>query len=187
MDKYLGFTAIVGTSLIALVLGYPNFKGTELALLIPIVCITFLIGNIIFWKVNWGMIKGMKTVYISLMEYKKNRKALYLGLIISFLLQVMSIIEIYILSIALGINVPIIYFFIFVPIINALVAIPITIAGLGLREISFVTLFDMFFLKLGVTSHQAVSLSLLAFSVLMLVSLVGGIEYIRFGRPSLKD
>ncbi|TNF53361.1 hypothetical protein EP227_06065, partial [bacterium] len=109
-------------------------------------------------------------------------RIIYNGLILSFIIQVLCIIEVYLLSIAIGLKVPIIYFLIFVPIINAISTIPITIAGLGIREVGFATLFSMFFIKLGVTSNQAVSLSLLTFTAMVLINLIGGIEYLRIGK-----
>jgi uncharacterized membrane protein YbhN (UPF0104 family) len=186
LDKYMGISAIIGMSLIALIGGYPSFKGTALVWFVALVCIVFFVLNVVFWKVNWGKIKGMNTWYTSLMEYKRNKSPLYHGLMLSFILQLITIIEVYVLSIAIELDVPIIYFFIFVPIINALTAVPITIAGLGIREVSFTTLFSMFFIKLGVTAHQAVSLSLLLFIEMTLVNLIGGIEYLRIGKLSEK-
>ncbi len=187
MDKYMGFSAIVGISLIAFIGGYSNFKGTEIVWLIPVSSSIFLIASIIFWGINWGKIKGISAFYTHLMEYKTKKGIIYKGLVLSFIIQVISIVEIYLLLLAIGITVPIIYFFIFVPIINAISAIPITIGGLGLREVGFATLFSMFFTELGVTSNQAVSLSLLIFSVMILVNLIGGIEYLRIGKLSEKE
>jgi uncharacterized membrane protein YbhN (UPF0104 family) len=187
MDKYMGFSAIVGISLIAFIGGYSNFRGTEIAWLIPVSCSIFLIVSIAFWGINWGKIKGVSTFYAHLMEYKTQKRIIYKGLVLSFITQAISIVEIYLLLLAIGITVPIIYCFIFVPIINAISAIPITIGGLGLREVGFATLFSMFFSELGVTSHQAVSLSLLIFSVMILVNSIGGIEYLRIGKLSEKE
>jgi uncharacterized membrane protein YbhN (UPF0104 family) len=123
--------------------------------------------------------KSINPFYTSLMGYKIKKKILVKALILSLIIQAVSIMEVYLLSIAIGLSVPIIYFFIFVPIINAVSAIPVSISGLGVREAGFAALFNMFFLQLGVTSDHAVSLSLLIFAVMILVNLIGGIEYVR--------
>jgi uncharacterized membrane protein YbhN (UPF0104 family) len=179
LDRYMGISAMVGISLIAFTAGYPAFKGTYIAWLIPAVCGIFLITSILLWRVDWGKIKGMTDFYTSIMDYATRKGALYKGLILSFIIQAISISEIYILSIALGLSVPLIYFFIFVPVINAITTIPVTIAGLGLREVGFTMLFSMFFERLGATANQAVSLSLLILLVMITVNMIGGIEYIR--------
>ncbi len=183
----MGLSAIIGISLTALIGGYPHFKGTDILWFIPLLCSIYLIASFLFWRINWGKIKGMHAFYVNLAEYKKKKRLLCDGLILSLIVQMVSIIEVYLLSIAIGLTVPIIYFFIFVPVINALSAIPVTIAGLGIREMGFATLFNMFFIKLGVTTNQAVSLSLLTFTVMMMVNFIGGIEYVRIKKLPEKE
>lgn len=179
MDRYMGFSAMIGISLIAFIGGYSHIKGTEIVWFIPILCSVFLIANFLLWKINWGKIKGLTAFYLPLMEYKTNRGIIYNGLLLSLIVQVIGITEVYLLSLAIGLKVPIIYFFIFVPIINVVSAIPISIAGLGIRETGFAALFNMVFTKVGVTSDQAVSISMLIFAVMCLVNLIGGVEYLR--------
>ncbi len=179
IDKYLGFCAMIVISFIAFIFGYSYFKDTKIESFIPVIFGIFIIANFVFWKVNWGKIKGMGSFYIYIMEYKTKKSIIRKGLLLSLIIQLMSVMEIYLVSLAIGVTVPAIYFFIFVPIINAVTAIPITIAGLGVREVGFAALFNMFFTKLGVTSHEAVSISLLSFAAMVLVNLIGGVEYLR--------
>lgn len=187
IDRYLGLCAIVGISLIACAGGYSYFKDSDIVWFIPAVAIVFLIASFLFWRLNWGNIRGLHALYTHLTEYKKKKKCIYQGFILSFLVQGLCILEVYLLSTAIGMKVPIIYFFIFVPVINALSAIPVTVAGLGVREISFTAFFNMFFAELGVHSSEAVSLSLLAFATMTLINLLGGIEYLRIRALTEKD
>jgi uncharacterized membrane protein YbhN (UPF0104 family) len=179
MDRYMGFSAITGISFFSFLTGYSYFKNTGIAWFIPLVSGIFILASYMLWRIKWGKIKSIRPFYISLMEYQGKKRILFKGLALSFIIQAISIIEVYLLSTAIGLTVPIIYFFIFVPIINAVSAIPVSIAGLGVREAGFAALFNMFFLQLGVTSDHAVSLSLLIFAVMILVNLIGGIEYVR--------
>lgn len=187
IDRYLGLGAIIGISLGACAGGYSYFKGSDIVWFVPAVCIVFLMASFLFWKMNWGKIRGLNALYIHLSEYKKKKRFIYQGFALSLLVQAMCILEVYLLSIAIGLKVPIIYFLIFVPVINALTAIPVTVAGLGVREVSFTTLFHMFFSELGVTSSQAVSLSLLTFATMVAINLLGGIEYFRIRALTEKD
>lgn len=184
LDRYLGFCAMLIISVIVFTGGYSYFEGTGIALFIPLIFSVFLLANLVLWKINWGRINIIRSFYEALMGYKEKKKAIFKGLLFSIMVQLLSITEVYLLSVALGISVPIIYFFIFVPVINAISAIPVTSMGLGVREAGFVTLFNMFFARLGVTSDQAISISLMMFATMVLVNLIGGIEYLRIRERS---
>ncbi|MBI4838851.1 MAG: flippase-like domain-containing protein, partial [Nitrospirae bacterium] len=130
--------------------------------------------------INWGKIKALNSFYTPLMEYKKEKKIIYMGLLYGFIIQIIGITSVYILSFSINLNLPIIYFFIFVPIINVAAAIPISVfGGSGVREAGFVILFG----SIGVAKEDALSLSLLLFAIMCLISLIGGIEYLRVGKP----
>ncbi|MEK6527665.1 MAG: lysylphosphatidylglycerol synthase transmembrane domain-containing protein [Nitrospirota bacterium] len=186
MDRYMGFAAMVCIGLIAFTGGYFYIKGTEIVWFIPILCGGFLLASFILWYINWGRIKFLSVFYSPLMEIKSKKRIIYKGLLFALIVQMLSITGVYILSLAIGLKVPPVYFFIFVPIINAISAIPISIAGLGLREASFAALFSTVFAKVGVTPVQATGLSLLTFATMCLVNLIGGVEYLRIGKPPEK-
>jgi len=186
MDRYMGLCAMVIVSIIAFIGGYSYIKGTEIVWIIPIASGVFLIISLTLWKLNWGKIKFLNPFYNPFIGYKTKKGIISNSLLLSLIVQVIGITEVYLLSLAIGLKVPVIYFFIFVPIINVISAIPISIAGLGVRETGFVALFKlvpagqgMVFSELGVTSDHAISLSILLFVVICLVSLIGGIEYLR--------
>lgn len=91
MDRYMGLSAITGISLIAFTGGYSYFKGSEIVWFIPIVCSIFLIASFILWRANWGKIKGVSALYAPLMEYKTKKRIIYNGLILSFIIQAISL------------------------------------------------------------------------------------------------
>ncbi|GBE39488.1 MAG TPA: flippase-like domain-containing protein [Nitrospirae bacterium] len=187
MDRYLGFIAMSTIALIALIAGYPYVKGTEITWFVPVLCAVVVVASLVLWGLNWGRIKFLKDFYTPLMGFKGEKKNICKGLLLGAAVQILGITCIYILSLAIGLKVPVIYFFIFVPIINALAAIPVSIAGLGIRETGFAALFKMVFDQVGVTSGQAVSLSILLFLTIFLISLIGGIEYLRLGKPPVQE
>jgi hypothetical protein len=179
MDRYMGLSAMAGIAFVAFIGGYSYIKGSEIIWLIPIFCGGFLSASLILWKVNWGKIKFLSSFYTPLMEYKTRKKIILKGLLLGLAVQSGVIITVYILSLSIGLEVPILSFFIFIPIITAASAIPVSIAGLGIREAGFVILFP----KVGLTSEESLSLSLLMFTVMCIVNLIGGIEYLRAGKP----
>jgi uncharacterized membrane protein YbhN (UPF0104 family) len=179
LDRYMGISSIFVISFISFMGGYPYFRETKIELLVPGICGFFLFASLVLWTVNWGKIKGLNSFYAALMEYKTKKRLLAMGLLLSLVIQLTCIAGTYLISTAVGLTVPAIYFFIFVPIINAISAIPVTIAGLGVREAGFTALFGMFFTRLGVTPDQAVSISILTFAAMVLVNIIGGVEYVR--------
>jgi len=79
----------------------------------------------------------------------------------------------YFMARSLGVVLPFHYFIIFSTVVSLVTVLPITIAGLGLREVTFAGLFAM----AGVSQALAVSISLLSFSLSLWVCLAGGIAY----------
>ena len=84
---------------------------------------------------------------------------------------------------SLGIEVHLGFYFVMVPAINCIAAVPITINGLGVREGLFVAAFGAG----GVPNEKALLLSLLGFAVSLFFSVVGGVVYLFFERthPSM--
>ncbi len=181
MDRYMGLTAMIFIGFFAYVFGYHYMEKTGMVWwAIPSFAGAFLLGSIALWTINWGKIKALNSFYTPLMEYKKEKKIIYMGLLYGFIIQIIGITCVYILSFSINLNLPIIYFFIFVPIINVAAAIPISVfGGSGVREAGFVILFG----SIGVPKEDALSLSLLLFAIMCLISLIGGIEYLRVGKP----
>lgn len=113
-------------------------------------------------------------LYEAVQQYWTHRGALLLALGLSLILQSMVITIFFLISQALNLSVPLRYFFLFVPLISVISMLPISIAGLGLREGSAVYLFS----KVGLDSAGALSLSLLWFAVTALCSGLGGVVFL---------
>ncbi|MBF0170403.1 MAG: flippase-like domain-containing protein [Nitrospinae bacterium] len=81
---------------------------------------------------------------------------------------------------ALGMNLDLSLFLVFVPVIAAVARLPFTVAGLGLREGGYLFLFGL----AGVAPAEAVSLSLLVFAMILPNVAIGGAVYWLGGMPS---
>ncbi len=92
---------------------------------------------------------------------------------VSFAYQSIGIVIVYMLGRALGIDLGWWHYFIYVPLITAITALPISLAGIGIREGAFV----FFFAQAGVAQAQALSLSLLLFAQTLVLALLGGVWY----------
>ena len=120
----------------------------------------------------------MHRQYEAMQRYWKHPRALLLAVGLSLVLQTFVILIFYLISRSLNLSVPLGSFFLFVPLISMVSMLPISVAGLGIREGSAI----YFFAKVGLDSASALSLSLLWFAVTALSSGLGGIVFL-VGHP----
>ncbi len=106
--------------------------------------------------------------------YKEKKEALLKALFWALLLQINVILHYYFVGKALHLDIPLIDYFIFIPIVLIILTIPITINGLGLREALYMTIFVSY----GIINSSAVSFSLIAdIAFAFLIGIIGGIIY----------
>jgi uncharacterized protein (TIRG00374 family) len=98
------------------------------------------------------------------------------SLAISLVNQFLVISVTWLISEALRLDLSILYFLAFVPVVTLVSMIPITISGMGLRETAFVTLFS----AVGVSQASALALALLYSSTIILSAIPGGVLYAFF-------
>jgi uncharacterized membrane protein YbhN (UPF0104 family) len=98
---------------------------------------------------------------------------------LSFLLQSLVILVNVFNGVALGLDVPVAFYFILIPLIAVATMIPVSLNGLGVREGAFV----FFLSQVGVPQDQALSLALLWLGVLIASSLIGGLVWLATPAP----
>lgn len=98
------------------------------------------------------------------------------SLAISVVNQLLVILVSWCLALGLRIQVSLVYFLVFIPIVTLVSMIPISLNGMGLREYAFVALFT----GIGVRAESAIALGLLSSTVIILSSLPGGVVYVFF-------
>jgi len=84
---------------------------------------------------------------------------------------------------AVGVDIAPGYFLLFVPIISFLLALPVSVSGLGIREGGYVYLFG----QAGVSSPTALSMSLCFYAITVGTGLIGGIIYALQGLMGLRE
>lgn len=119
--------------------------------------------------------------YFALASISGNR---LIGARIAPLLMASALIKIvvdYVIALALGIDIPLIYFFVFIPVITIAAALPLTFAGIGVREGSYVGLFAL----AGIPAEQSVTVALVSLSLVLVVAINGAVLFALYG-ASLK-
>ena len=89
----------------------------------------------------FGIRKHLKSFYYSLHDFRGRKVTLLSVMAISLAYQGLQILTIYVLALSLDIDVPLVYYFIFIPIVLAVSMVPISLNGLGVRELTWVILF----------------------------------------------
>ncbi|HXK58871.1 MAG TPA: lysylphosphatidylglycerol synthase transmembrane domain-containing protein [Acidobacteriota bacterium] len=115
----------------------------------------------------------LQLVYEGLTTLRKNKKALLNCLLLSGVIQFLSVVIMWLAALAINIRAPFYIFLIFIPIVNLTIMVPLTINGFGLRE----SVYYLLFAQIGLPMETSVTLSLLNFLVVTLASLPGGVAY----------
>lgn len=106
--------------------------------------------------------------------YRGQRTLLLELFAIAMAVQVMRIGVHVLVSRALGLDVPVTYFFLFVPLLAVIVSLPISLNGIGVREGAGILLFGL----VGLDKASAFSLQFTTYLVAVAVSLIGGLVFL---------
>lgn len=189
-DRLLGLLSLALMAAVGLLIGFGPLSQTPV---IPVFLgISLLLGLLTIFLFSNRIKKNITTYFLSklpgygrikdkltsvndvLKTYRKNSAILSRACAISLASQTCVIIYFFLLSRALGFQIPLIYLIAYIPIIEAVSALPISQGGIGIRETAAIVLFS----TLGLTAPQIMSLTLLSFVLLMIVGSLGGILFI---------
>jgi uncharacterized protein (TIRG00374 family) len=187
-DRLSGFIALVILSLLSSVLVARQF-GNLLFFLVPLIILLLLLAVLtalvkeqpvrIFLAVTrlnrFPLLTGLaEKFFASFQAYGASRTLLVQVMAISFAFQLSVIVIVWLLALSLHAQIAFFYFSAFVPLITLLEALPISIFGLGLRDVGYV----FFFGYTGMSELQTRSLALLFFAVAVGYSLIGGLLHL---------
>ena len=106
-------------------------------------------------------------------RYSRHHRALVRVLAMSIVVQAIRVVQAWCLGEALGIELPLLFYFAAVPVILLIMQVPITINGLGTTQVAFVTLLGAG----GGDAARTTALSLLFLALGVIGSLPGGVIY----------
>jgi uncharacterized protein (TIRG00374 family) len=185
-DRFSAFIAVVLIGAIALVFSYAgigwfDWQVALLSLLFIFVTILVFVvletslADRVLNRLSRGplvkLIALLRNVLVLLQGCAENRPMLFHIVGLSLLIQILVIFVVYLLGVGLGLKVGILFHFVAIPIIILVTLLPVSLNGLGVREISFVLLYS----KVGVPTEMALALSFSWTFVLVLFALFGGL------------
>jgi len=115
----------------------------------------------------------LKQIYTALSIYRRNTRVMAVAFLLALILQINVIFHYYVIAYAMRLNVPVLYFFLIVPVVTVILMLPIFINGIGGREAAYVFLLGQF----GVSSAAAMAFSWISFGMVLLQGILGGIIY----------
>lgn len=182
MDRYIGFAALMFIGLAAFPFGLRYVRGSYIEWALPLIAFLFVIWSFIIFGLKLGQrFRLLSDLYSHFSLYLNQKAVILKAFLISLALQVLGIFAVYMISIGLKIHVPIVMFFIFIPVISAIITVPVSISGIGVREASFVLLFG----TLGLSPAQATAVSFTWFLSIIAGSLAGFVEYLRHKKAAI--
>ena len=185
VDRFLGLLALMVFALLALL------SSNQLTENIPYLLLWVVLGTagmltfvwLIFMPPKWlprfvanlniPFGNKIKSIIQAFLDFEGQRTVLLKAFVLSAMLQANVILHYYLISQALNLSIPFFSFFLIIPLATVITMLPISVNGIGVRE----NVFIFFFAAFAVTKPEAVAFSWLAYGVVVLQGVLGGLIY----------
>jgi uncharacterized protein (TIRG00374 family) len=188
IDRILGFISTLLIAVIGIVFIWKEMNNgfivwlVLMTFILSLICMFFLLkkkaGDAQITANNSGLVSNIKEkiskLYTAINLYRDSSGILIKAIILSLILQSMSILSIYFFALSIGGGIHLLRLFLIIPLVWAVSMLP-SLNGLGVREGAFI-----YFLKSHIGTEKAFALSLLWLGMIMLYSAVGGIFHLLY-------
>lgn len=184
MDRISGLIAILVIALIGLIFVGKDMDNKLVVWIVPSVFLLVVFMIAFLFKKNHiaedikseekkGMLHLAKEkllkLYTAINLYRHDPVLLIKAVVLSFVLQFMSIVTVYMFVLSIGGDIPFLRLFFIIPLVWTISMLP-SLNGLGVREGAFV-----YFLKGYMGPEKAFAVSVLSLGFIMLYSIAGGV------------
>jgi len=192
-ERALGLLVQFAVALVVLLFAW-HLVPSEIALLLLAIVVLAFVGTALF--MNRGVMAWVashvplakpvlthpkvQALYASFHRYPS--PSLVQAVCVSLVFTVTLVVSQLLLGRAIGIDLGLAHYAVFVPILSTVLLVPITIGGLGVREGGYVLLFG----QAGVPQDQALALSLLTYAMALVSGIIGGVLYVIVGALRLR-
>lgn len=186
MDRLLGMLSMLLIGLVAFILSYriyrhPALLATVLGLSVgALAVLAFLLSPALHRRAlehlgdfERGWRNKLRRGVEAMGRFRSRPGVLVLVLLMSVGVQVLRVFQAFLLSEAMDLGTPLVYFFCFVPLILIITMLPISISGLGTTNLAYVALFG----SVGMDPDGAFVLSVLILALGVIGNLPGGLIY----------
>ena len=186
-DRFIGFAVLITIALVTAIYWSKKIASTSILIIISVIFLIWVIIftllfkekllssiSFIFKKILPTQITAkIKEIYLGINTFKHHKKELLYIIFISFIIQSLRILVHYAAARSIGVNISIIYFIIFIPIVALIASLPISIGGIGVREISAIPLFS----TIWNVQADIAAFELLAYLISIISAIPGGIIF----------
>lgn len=187
-DRLSGFIALTFLSLIAsffvaIKIDKPFLAVLPLAVLAGLFLVLYLLWRRtpVLWLLRVlrlnripKLVAFVETFCATLVRYTKDPGTLIQVMVLSFAFQFLLILSVYLMARAIHASAPFIYFLSFVPLITLMETVPISVYGIGVRDMGYV----FFFQYAGISELHTRSLAIVFLGVTFCYALLGGLLYL---------
>ncbi|HZZ81911.1 MAG TPA: lysylphosphatidylglycerol synthase transmembrane domain-containing protein [Gemmataceae bacterium] len=178
LERINGLLVLIGVSCVGALVGMAT--GMELPWWIH-TCVWGVAGCALLGGLSlpilqrWSLVPANRRAQLkALFDLVHVPKVLIGATFMSVLVQVIGVISFWLIGAALGLEVPVAYYCILGPMVSLLTLLPVSVNGIGLRELGTV----VFLAPLSVDEDSAKTLAFLWFAASVSVSLLGGLVYL---------
>lgn len=188
MERWSGTVTLSAIALLGLVFYYQNVNAQVQVLVLSVFAASVAGSIVIFSRRLYDkfapipsarnrildQVKNKLTsLFNSIQDYRRHKTLLVNTLLLSALVNILRIIVNYVNAQAVGMTIHLLYFFLFIPLTILVMMIPVSIAGIGVREGAYL----YFFSQVGMAPSEAVLLSWMGFILVVGLSIIGGIVF----------
>lgn len=181
MDRYVGLSALLALGILAFPfgIGYLERASVQWPVIwfIPAATSVFIVASFFIFKFRIGMrLKFLFKTYQYLQFYRSKKNIMGRCFIYSIIIQLLTILSVYVLAKGISLDTTFLSLLIFVPIIILVSFLPLSISGIGLREGAFIFLLG----STGIPAEKSMTLSIIWFLSVFVAGVWGLFEYLRF-------
>lgn len=192
MDRNVGLGSLLIVGCMAATVNGATLRGMSLVPVLWLLLAGYFVGNTVFLypqvhEVTYWLLRKLgfervgrrlDALFGLLALYRRNLLSMAATIVFSVGIQLVSFIAIFFIGVAIGAPAALKHYLVFIPIIAVMTMLPVSIGGLGVRESALVA----FFVPVGLTPEQSVTLGLLWYAVTVVASLPGGWIYLTYRR-----
>jgi hypothetical protein len=181
MDRYVGLSALLALGMLAFPfgIGYLERASVQWPVIwfVPAATCVFIVSSFLIFKFRIGVrLRFLFKTYQYLQFYRSKKNIMGRCFIYSIIIQLLTILSVYVLAKGLSLDTSFLSLLIFVPIIVLVSFLPVSISGIGLREGAFIFLLG----STGIPAEKSMTLSIIWFLSVFVAGVWGLFEYLRF-------
>lgn len=185
VDRFLGLVALMlfawGALLVAdeLVAGIPLISLWVVLITGGMLVLTWLIFMpstriaVFIANIHLPVFKPLQRLIDAFLAFQGRKDALVQAMVLSLLLQGNVVLHYYLIAKAMGLPIPLMSFFLIIPLVTLMMMLPVSINAIGIRENAFIFFFGAF----GILSPEAVAFAWIAYGLVLVQGMLGGILY----------